>query len=72
MVKVGTFYKTTDGSIFDTPKEAEDWQNVIEAGDMLYADTDYFHGVINVSGGLELKEFLKRNADWIKPMMGWK
>ena len=72
MIKSETIYKTTDGSVFNSLEEAEGWQYALNADDNLYADPDYFHGAINVSRGMELRAFLERNADWIKPLMGWK
>ena len=72
MIKAETIYKTTDGSVFATLQEAEYWQYALNVDDNLYADQDYFHGALNISGGTGLKEFLERNADWIKPLMGWK
>jgi hypothetical protein len=72
MIKAETIYKTTDGCAFKSLEEAEYWQYVLDIGAKLYADPDYFHGAINVSTVIELKRFLKRNADWIKPLMGWK
>lgn len=72
MIKQECFYKTTDGSVFNSLEEAEYWQYALDVGAKLYADQDYFHGAINVSRGIELRAFLERNADWIKPLMGWK
>jgi hypothetical protein len=72
LIKVETIYKTTDECVFNSLEEAEYWQYVLDVGAKLYTDPDYFHGAINVSTGIELKRFLERNADWIKPLMGWK
>jgi hypothetical protein len=67
-----TVYQTTDGQRFDTQKEAEGYQRALDATANLHADQDFFYNAINVCSGVGLKEFLERNADWIKPMMGWK
>lgn len=67
-----TVYQTTIGECFDTLEEAQKHQAMIDANDKLLTDSVFYHGVINVSNSWELSEFLERNADWIKPMMGWK
>ena len=67
-----TVYQTTIGECFDTLEEAQKYQSLIDADEKLQDDSCFSNGSLNVKNAFELRIFLERNADWIKPMMGWK
>lgn len=67
-----TIYETTDGTYFSSLEEAEKHQEFIVLYTLLLKDKDFYNNAINVCNVPDFRSFLERNADWIKPMMGWK
>lgn len=73
-----TMYRTDDGKTFPTMEEAKHNANIITAtkhikNDDLYGKSDkFYYHTLNIKDGEELYEFLSRNSNWVRDLMGWK
>ncbi len=75
-IKEITMYRTDDGKTFPTMEEAEHHIRLKKATEYIRRDECYcagdYYDNLNIKNGEELYDFLIRNSDWIKELMGWK
>jgi hypothetical protein len=74
-IKEITMYRTDDGNTFPTKDEAEHHIRLKKATEYIkrdecFSEGDYYNN-LNIKNGEELYDFLIRNSDWIKELMGW-
>ena len=74
-IKEITMYQTDDGNTFPTKEGAEHHIRLKKATEYIrrdecFSEGDYYNN-LSIKNGEELYDFLIRNNDWIKELMGW-
>lgn len=71
MVQQVQMFKTRDGEMHKCEADAFRHEAVLDLKDDMEGDVAYYGRVLNIESVDDLTDFLERNAETIKRVMGW-
>lgn len=66
-----TAYEDCNGNLHKTEEDCNKADAIVDAQGYFDDDTCYCHGALQVHNIVDLSNYLERNKEWIKPIMGW-